>query len=126
MLKGKDGMKLMIASFSGAIPIEPKHISFWKNVLNLVYGKLRYNIKTCVHVQAVCAWVRVCMRAWVRVCITYIMTLLYCCSARNSIIVKEQVQKVIAEIRGFKPLRLSLNQLGALARHFKKRVRCIS
>ncbi|XP_065888730.1 E3 SUMO-protein ligase RanBP2-like isoform X2 [Dysidea avara] len=82
MLKGKDGMKLMIASFSGAIPIEPKHISFWKNVLNLVYGKL---------------------------------------SACNSIIVKEQVQKVIAEIRGFKPLRLSLNQLGALARHFKKR-----
>ena len=42
VLKGKDGMEVMITSFSGAIPIEPRYILFWKNVLNLSYGKLRY------------------------------------------------------------------------------------
>jgi len=56
----------------------------------------------------------------------HLTTLSYYCSGRNSVIIKEQVQKVLAEVRGFKPLRLSLNQLGTLARHFKKRVSCVS
>jgi len=59
-LKGKDGMELMITSFSGAIPIEPKHITFWKNVLNLSFRKLRYNIvaRTRTHL---CACMHVCV-----------------------------------------------------------------
>ena len=61
-LKGKDGMELMITSFSGAIPIEPKHITFWKNVLNLSFRKLRYNVVTRIYVHA-----RMCIHACVHV-----------------------------------------------------------
>ena len=43
-------------------------------------------------------------------------------SIHDSISVKEEMQKVIAEVRGFKPVRLSMKQLGTLAQHFKKRV----
>jgi len=43
-------------------------------------------------------------------------------SIQNSITVKEEMQKIIAEVRGFKPVRLSVKQLGRLAQHFKKRV----
>lgn len=32
------------------------------------------------------------------------------------------MQRIIAEVRGFKPVRLSTRQLGTLAQHFKKRV----
>jgi len=43
-------------------------------------------------------------------------------SIHDSITVKEEVEKVIGEVRGFKPVRLSIKQLGTLAQHFKKRV----
>jgi len=50
MLKEKDRMNLMITCFTGDVPIEPQHVLFWKNVLNLTYGKLRYS-SVCLHVD---------------------------------------------------------------------------
>ena len=103
VVKGEDGMKLMISSFLGSLPVEIKHTKFWKNVLKLSNRKTRYYEK-------------------------YKMSfpLLLSFSIYDSITVKEEVEKVIGEVRGFKPVRLSIKQLGTLAQHFKKRVICIT
>jgi len=70
VLKGKDGMELMITSFSGAIPIEPKHIIFWKNVINLSFRKLRYNVVARTHTHlCACTYVYACMCVCVRACV---------------------------------------------------------
>jgi len=42
VLKGANGMNLMISSFLGALPVEAKYTKFWKNALKLSNRKLRY------------------------------------------------------------------------------------
>ena len=96
VVKGEDGMKLMISSFLGGLPVEIRYTEFWKNVLKLSNRKTRYYE------------------------ISFSLSLLF--SIYDSITVKEEIEKVIAEVRGFKPVRLSIKQLGTLAQHFKKRV----
>ena len=100
VLKGADGMKLMTSSFPGALPIEIKYIKFWKNALKLSNRKARY-----LHILTI---------------LSSLLLLLF--SIHDSITVKEEMQRIIAEVRGFKPVRLSIRQLGTLAQHFKKRV----
>ena len=95
VVKGEDGMKLMISSFLGGLPVEIRYTKFWKNVLKLSKRKARYY---------------------------EILFSLLLFSIYDSITVKEEIEKVIAEVRGFKPVRLSIKQLGTLAQHFKKRV----
>ena len=96
VVKGEDGMKLMISSFLGGLPVEIRYNEFWKNVLKLSNRKTRYYE------------------------ISFSLSLLF--SIYDSITVKEEIEKIIAEVRGFKPVRLSIKQLGTLAQHFKKRV----
>ena len=96
-------MKLMISSFLGGLPVEIKHTKFWKNVLKLSNRKTRYYESTMKSVKLS-------------------FPLLLSFSIHDSITVKEEVEKVIGEVRGFKPVRLSVKQLGTLAQHFKKRV----
>ena len=52
----------------------------------------------------------------------FILIVLTLYSIHDGITVKEEMQRIIAEVRGFKPVRLSTRQLGTLAQHFKKRV----
>jgi len=71
MLKGKDGMELMITSFSGGIPIEPKHVKFWKNLINLSLRKLRYNtVHACSYVCACITCTYMCIHACGVLCAT--------------------------------------------------------
>lgn len=102
VLKGTDGMKLMISSFLGALPVEARYTKFWKNALKLSDRKTRYIFSFLFSNTQ-----------------SYLLLLF---RIHNSITVKEEMQKIIAEVRGFKPVRLSIEQLGKLAQHFKKRV----
>lgn len=102
VLKGEDGMKLIISSFLGGLPVETRYIKFWKNALKLSNRKTRYLIFIFYSQHY------------------FIVFVLF--SIHDSITAKEEMQKVIAEVRGFKPVRLSVKQLGTLAQHFKKRV----
>ena len=42
VLREVDGMKLMLSSFLGALPIETRYSKFWKNALKLSNRKTRY------------------------------------------------------------------------------------
>ena len=74
----------MRLSFFGGLPVEIKHIKFWKNVLKLSNRKTRYNEKCKLSLPLILSF-----------------------STHDSITVKEEVVKVIGEVRGFKPVRLS-------------------
>lgn len=49
VLKGADGMKLMISSFLGALPVETRYAKFWRNALKLSNRKSRYLLFILIH-----------------------------------------------------------------------------